>query len=87
MLISIQAARYRRQWYVQQRSPFPLKPDRATDPNPKKSSCATGPVLNRLHLTSPGVGKSSLLLRFDEDKFTPNFISTIGFVFFCPVLG
>eukprot|EP01122_Echinamoeba_exundans_P011765 TRINITY_DN4794_c0_g1_i1.p1 TRINITY_DN4794_c0_g1~~TRINITY_DN4794_c0_g1_i1.p1 ORF type:complete len:210 (-),score=32.01 TRINITY_DN4794_c0_g1_i1:65-694(-) len=25
-----------------------------------------------------GVGKSSLLMRFDEDKFTPNFISTIG---------
>lgn len=26
-----------------------------------------------------GVGKSSLLLRFDEDKFTPNFITTIGY--------
>lgn len=26
-----------------------------------------------------GVGKTSLLVRFDEDKFSPNFITTIGY--------
>lgn len=29
---------------------------------------------------SKGVGKTSLLIRFDEDKFSPNFITTIGYV-------
>ena len=33
-----------------------------------------------LFSASPGVGKTSLLLRFSEDSFTTSFISTIGWV-------
>ena len=29
-----------------------------------------------------GVGKTNLLLRFSEDKFSSNFITTLGFFFF-----
>jgi len=38
-------------------------------------------LIKLLVIGDSGVGKSSLLLRFDEDKFTPNFISTIGIDF------
>lgn len=35
-------------------------------------------LIKMLVIGDSGVGKTSLLVRFDEDKFSPNFITTIG---------
>ncbi|CAG8783638.1 25874_t:CDS:2, partial [Dentiscutata erythropus] len=44
-------------------------------------SAAYDNIINLLLIGDPAVGKSSLLLRFSDDSFNPNFIVTIGIDF------
>eukprot|EP00744_Colponema_vietnamica_P011456 GILI01016117.1.p1 GENE.GILI01016117.1~~GILI01016117.1.p1 ORF type:complete len:219 (+),score=42.58 GILI01016117.1:108-764(+) len=60
-------------------APAPVKKSSTTSSASKGAKKAGHDVLIKLLLLGDsGVGKSSLLMRFSEDKFTPNFVTTIG---------